>query len=42
MARGSAMSKTQRQLLIWLLPPLVWFVVFMLIPYCMLFYYSLG
>lgn len=42
MAIGSAMSRNQRQLLIWLLPPLVWFIVFMLIPYCMLFYYSLG
>lgn len=42
MRTKSAMTKAQRQLLIWLLPPLVWFVVFMVIPYCMLFYYSLG
>lgn len=32
----------RRQLLIWLVPPLLWFTVFMVVPYCMLFYYSLG
>ncbi len=42
MRPGSTITKAQRQLLIWLLPPLVWFIVFMLIPYCMLFYYGLG
>jgi spermidine/putrescine transport system permease protein len=29
-------------LLLWLAPPLAWFVMFMLVPYGMLFYYSLG
>jgi spermidine/putrescine transport system permease protein len=29
-------------LLLWLAPPLCWFVVFMLLPYGLLFYYSLG
>ena len=29
-------------MLFWLMPPLAWFSVFMLIPYAMLFYYSLG
>lgn len=32
----------RRQLLIWLVPPLLWFFVFMVLPYCLLFYYSLG
>lgn len=32
----------RRQLLLWLLPPLLWFTVFMVIPYGLLFYYSLG
>ena len=32
----------RRQLLIWLVPPLLWFTVFMVLPYCLLFYYSLG
>ena len=32
----------RRQLLVWLVPPLLWFTVFMVIPYCLLFYYSLG
>ncbi len=36
------MGSERRQLLLWLLPPLLWFIVFMLIPYCLLFYYSLG
>ncbi len=30
------------RLLFWLLPPAAWFFVFMIIPYGMLFYYSLG
>jgi len=29
-------------LLLWLAPPLAWFAVFMLLPYGLLFYYSLG
>jgi spermidine/putrescine transport system permease protein len=29
-------------LLLWLAPPLCWFTVFMLVPYCLLFYYALG
>jgi spermidine/putrescine transport system permease protein len=41
-AAASTARQDRRQLLIWLLPPLLWFTVFMLIPYCMLFYYSLG
>lgn len=32
----------RRQRLFWLLPPVLWFTVFMLVPYAMLFYYSLG
>jgi spermidine/putrescine transport system permease protein len=32
----------RRQMLFWLLPPLAWFSVFMILPYAMLFYYSLG
>ena len=39
---GAASNPDRRHLLIWLVPPLLWFTVFMLIPYCMLFYYSLG
>ena len=31
-----------RQMLFWLVPPLAWFSVFMIVPYAMLFYYSLG
>ena len=34
--------RDRRLLLIWLVPPLLWFTVFMIIPYCLLFYYSLG
>jgi len=37
-----AMGRDRRQLLLWLVPPLLWFAVFMVIPYCLLFYYSLG
>ena len=29
-------------MLFWLVPPLAWFSVFMVVPYVMLFYYSLG
>jgi spermidine/putrescine transport system permease protein len=29
-------------MLFWLVPPVGWFTVFMLVPYAMLFYYSLG
>lgn len=29
-------------MMLWLAPPICWFTVFMLIPYAMLFYYSLG
>lgn len=32
----------RRQMLFWLVPPLAWFSVFMLLPYCLLFYYSVG
>jgi spermidine/putrescine transport system permease protein len=32
----------RRQMLFWLGPPLAWFIVFMVVPYAMLFYYSLG
>lgn len=32
----------RRQMLFWLAPPLAWFSVFMIVPYVMLFYYSLG
>src|SRR5271155_3512814 len=32
----------RRQMLFWLVPPLAWFSVFMILPYAMLFYYSLG
>ncbi len=35
-------SSERRQLLLWLVPPLCWFTIFMLVPYVMLFYYSLG
>lgn len=32
----------RRQMLFWLAPPLAWFSAFMIVPYIMLFYYSLG
>jgi spermidine/putrescine transport system permease protein len=32
----------RRQMLFWLAPPAIWFTVFMLLPYGLLFYYSLG
>ena len=38
----SARRLERRRLLFWLLPPLAWFTVFMLIPYAMLLYTSLG
>jgi len=38
----SQRQRQRRELLFWLLPPLGWFGVFMIIPYAMLFYYSLG
>ena len=41
-AERHALGADRRQLLIWLVPPLLWFTVFMIVPYCMLFYYSLG
>jgi spermidine/putrescine transport system permease protein len=41
-ATAPAGWQDRRQLLIWLVPPLLWFIVFMVIPYCLLFYYSLG
>jgi spermidine/putrescine transport system permease protein len=41
-AATRAVGSERRQLLIWLLPPLLWFTVFMVIPYCLLFYYSFG
>ena len=41
-AAAAPSGAQRRQLLIWLVPPLLWFTVFMVIPYCLLFYYSLG
>jgi spermidine/putrescine transport system permease protein len=32
----------RRQMCFWLLPPFAWFCVFMILPYGLLFYYSLG
>jgi spermidine/putrescine transport system permease protein len=40
--RRSARAMNRRRMLFWLLPPVAWWVVFMLIPYGMMFYYSLG
>lgn len=37
-----AMGRNRHNLLFWLVPPVLWFTVFMIIPYCLLFYYSLG
>lgn len=39
---GAMRKHERRRLMFWLLPPLCWFFVFMIIPYFMLFYYSLG
>jgi spermidine/putrescine transport system permease protein len=41
-APPSLRRRQRREMLFWLMPPLAWFCVFMLIPYAMLFYYSLG
>ncbi|MFT3732155.1 MAG: ABC transporter permease [Hyphomicrobium sp.] len=38
----SARSIERRRMMLWLLPPVVWFTIFMLIPYAMLLYTSLG
>jgi spermidine/putrescine transport system permease protein len=38
----SARRLEQRRLLFWLVLPVAWFTIFLLIPYAMLFYYSLG
>jgi len=38
----SMRATRRRQMLFWLLPSAGWFTVFMLVPYAMLFYYSLG
>lgn len=40
--RPSQRQTQRRQMLFWLAPPLAWFSVFMLLPYAMLFYYSVG
>jgi len=40
--RQSARALERRQMLFWLLPPVAWFTVFMLVPYGLLLYYSLG
>jgi spermidine/putrescine transport system permease protein len=43
-ARGAPSQRRsrRRQMLFWLAPPLTWFTVFMLVPYALLFYYSVG
>jgi spermidine/putrescine transport system permease protein len=41
-ALPSQRKSQRRQMLFWLVPPLAWFSLFMLVPYLMLFYYSLG
>lgn len=38
----SAKKVERRRMLLWLLPPVAWFTVFILVPYGMLFWYSLG
>lgn len=38
----SARALERRRLIFWLLPPVIWFIVFMIVPYGMLLYYSLG
>jgi len=40
--RRSAKRLERRRKLFWLMPPVAWWVVFMLVPYCMMFYYSVG
>jgi spermidine/putrescine transport system permease protein len=41
-ALPSYRKSRRRQMLFWLVPPLGWWFVFMLLPYAMLFYYSVG
>lgn len=41
-ALPSARALERRQMLLWLLPPVAWFTVFMLVPYALLLYYSVG
>ena len=41
-APPSHRASRRRQMLFWLVPPMGWFTVFMLVPYALLFYYSLG
>lgn len=38
----SAKRLERRRMLLWLMPPIAWFSIFMLVPYGLLFYYSLG
>jgi spermidine/putrescine transport system permease protein len=38
----TAQTNSRNGLILWLAPPLLWFTVFMLVPYALLFYYSLG
>lgn len=38
----SARKIERRRMMLWLLPPIAWFTIFMLVPYGLLFYYSLG
>jgi spermidine/putrescine transport system permease protein len=38
----SARALERRNMLLWLLPPVAWFTVFMLVPYALLLYYSVG
>ena len=38
----SARRLDRRRMLFWVVPPVAWFTVFMLIPYAMLLYTSLG
>jgi spermidine/putrescine transport system permease protein len=41
-AARSARKLERRRMFLWLAPPVAWFTIFMLMPYAMLFYYSLG
>jgi spermidine/putrescine transport system permease protein len=38
----SARRIERRQMMLWLIGPMAWFTIFMLLPYGLLFYYSLG
>lgn len=38
----SARRTERRRMMLWLVAPIAWFTVFMLVPYALLFYYSLG